>query len=132
MNVEYQDILASLGEPLWWNEWAVPRYCAFSPQECDVYALEVVLMRIACQACGREFVVAMSLTMADKAWGRAWPDDEPPHYGDPPNIGCCPAGPTMNSEHIAVLQHWKRGRDARSVIRDGWSRVDDASEEVRG
>lgn len=29
------------------------------------------------------------------------------HYGDPPNIGCCPAGPTMNSEMIRILEYWR-------------------------
>ena len=31
------------------------------------------------------------------------------HYGDPPNIECCPAGPTMNSEMLKVIEYWKKG-----------------------
>lgn len=30
------------------------------------------------------------------------------HYGDPPNIHCCAAGPTMNSIPIRVLEYWSR------------------------
>ena len=30
------------------------------------------------------------------------------HYGDPPNIECCAAGPTMNCNDHKVLQYWKR------------------------
>jgi hypothetical protein len=29
-------------------------------------------------------------------------------YGDPPNIQCCPAGPTMSSDTVRVLQYWRR------------------------
>lgn len=28
------------------------------------------------------------------------------HYGDPPNAGCCPAGPTMNCWDLRVLEFW--------------------------
>ncbi len=28
------------------------------------------------------------------------------HYGDPPNIDCCGAGPTMNSIPIRVVEYW--------------------------
>lgn len=31
------------------------------------------------------------------------------HYGDPPNVGCCPAGPTMNCWDLRVLEFWERG-----------------------
>lgn len=31
------------------------------------------------------------------------------HYGDPPNVGCCAAGATMNSIPLYVIQFWKRG-----------------------
>ena len=31
------------------------------------------------------------------------------HYGDPPNMGCCPAGPTMSSIPREVLEMWVRG-----------------------
>ena len=34
------------------------------------------------------------------------------HYGDPPNIGCCPSGPTMNCEDLKVLEFWVRSADS--------------------
>lgn len=30
------------------------------------------------------------------------------NYGDPPNADCCPAGPTMSSHSIRVLEYWHR------------------------
>lgn len=30
------------------------------------------------------------------------------HFGDPPNIECCPAGPTMNSVPLRVVEYWER------------------------
>jgi hypothetical protein len=33
------------------------------------------------------------------------------HYGDPPSVGCCPAGDTMNCEDLAVVEFWRRGWD---------------------
>jgi hypothetical protein len=96
--------------PLWFNEDGVPRWVPFSPRECaDIYADEVILMEIACQSCGHRFNVAMSHGRWDWSNGdvRAHPGwTEPPHYGDPPNIDCCPAGATMNSEHIRVIEWW--------------------------
>ena len=32
------------------------------------------------------------------------------HYGDPPNVGCCPAGRTMTCIDLRVLQFWARER----------------------
>jgi hypothetical protein len=29
-------------------------------------------------------------------------------YGDPPNVGCCPVGPTMSSDSLRVLEFWRR------------------------
>ena len=30
------------------------------------------------------------------------------HYGDPPNVHCCPAGPTMNCDDLRVCEYWRR------------------------
>ncbi len=108
MNVNYEDILSKLGPPMWWDENAVPRYTDFHPNCCNIYAREVVFMEIACQACDHRFNVAMSLTILNYAYKQNWEGDNfPPHYGDPPNIDCCSAGSTMNSEHIRVISRWK-------------------------
>ena len=60
----------------------------------------------------------MSVSLATRALctGRAGDGDLPTlserirdmtiAYGDPPNIGCCPAGPTMNSVPRRVLEYW--------------------------
>ena len=120
MNHHYSDIRDRIAEePTWWDEDAVPRYCKFAPSEVsNIYAEEVVLLLIACQSCGHEFPVALSrashgglsaivrgiktptLTELVRS-GSIW-------YGDPPNIYCCPAGPTMTSDTIKVLEFWRR------------------------
>ena len=114
MNLCYHDILSKIGEePQWFDERAVPRFVAFSPDECaDIYADEVALAEIRCQGCGRPFRVAFSLSVVSKinaAVQTTLADEiraKELHYGDPPNIECCPAGPTMNSEPVRVLEYW--------------------------
>lgn len=115
MKHHYRDITDKLGEPLWWDEAGVPRYCEFGPRETnDIYVDQVVLLEIACQQCGRRFKVAMSWG-SDMGYFRKIPslfeqiESKEIHYGDPPNYGCCPAGATMNSEPIRVLEAWQRG-----------------------
>lgn len=39
------------------------------------------------------------------------------HYGDPPNYGCCPAGATMNSDPLRILQFWQRSKYDRDFKR---------------
>jgi hypothetical protein len=116
----YKDIIEKLGEPKWFTENGYPRYCEFSPEESsDIYADEVVLLRIACQGCKTQFDVEMTssfgkrltfkrLTQSDKV--DTLSDEigkKEIHYGDPPNIECCPAGPTMNCIDVKILQYWR-------------------------
>lgn len=116
MHHHYKDIRALAGdrEPVWFDEYAVPRYCPFSTSvKARIYADRVALVLIRCQNCGHEFKVCFSSDQfmrlhepASTLWEgvlEGWI-----HYGDPPNIECCPAGPTMNSEAIAVLEAWER------------------------
>lgn len=117
MNESYSDITEKLGEPIWWDEAAVPRYCDFEPhRSANVHINEVALVEIECQNCGRRFPVAMSIsrlnlirfgwpTLAERVKAGAL------EYGDPPNYGCCPAGPTMNSIPRRVLQFWRKSMD---------------------
>lgn len=111
MNHHYRDITDKLGAPQWWDEHAVPRYCDFSPNKtANIYRREVVLLEIRCQDCERPFRVCMTLGSLDEARGipslvNAIRSAEL-HYGDPPNVGCCPAGPTMNSIPVRVLEFW--------------------------
>lgn len=116
MNLNYRDILSRIAEPpQWFDESAVPRFVAFSPSEvADIYADEVVLAEIACQSCARAFHVAFSSSpqsrMRAKDVRRLSEEikDHNLHYGDPPNVDCCAAGPTMNSEPKRVLEYWMR------------------------
>lgn len=111
MNASYADIIDRIYEPpLWWDENAVPRYSIFTPHEAsNIYADEVVLLRIRCQACHREFDVCMSKGHLDSGHPLAYLiRDSSIHYGDPPNIGCCDVGLAMNSEPLQVLQYWKQ------------------------
>ena len=109
MKHHYKDITDRIDSPpLWWDENGVPRYCKFDPSECaNIYAQQVVFMVIGCQGCGTEFQVCMSSDPFDTSL-QSLMQDHRLHYGDPPNYGCCDAGPTMNSEPLKVLEFWKR------------------------
>jgi hypothetical protein len=110
MNQYYDDIIQKCGEPIWFDECAVPRYCKFEPTRlANIYARECCLLEIACQDCGHKFLVAMSWSNWDKIHGfeRFSEEIKRIHYGDPPNIGCCLAGPTMNCEDLRVVEFWK-------------------------
>lgn len=115
MHHHYADIRKRIPTPpLWWDENAVPRYDPFDPNEgADIYAQEIILLKIRCQSCGRPFEVAMSWSAMDEHVRRVPSlehriNERTIRYGDPPNVECCPAGPTMNSEPDRVLQFWRR------------------------
>ena len=115
MNHDFDDIRGKIIEPpIWFDENAVPRYCNFSPDVvANIYADEAVLAEITCQGCGKLFHVAFSLDRMQKFKNNQvrLSDNirqKELHYGDPPNIGCCAAGPTMNSEPRRVLEYWSR------------------------
>lgn len=113
MRAHYHEILAAFSprEPLWFDESAVPRFVPFTPREtANIYAYEAMLQEVACQNCGRRFSVALSRCSMSDARARrlvSWLE-APPHYGDPPNVACCGAGPSMNVELIRVVEHWKK------------------------
>jgi hypothetical protein len=106
MNTEYDDIRSRIAEPpKWWDEFAVPRYCDFHPRRAaNIYAREAALLLIECQACGTKFRVCMSAGrgVAEVIGAGSI------HYGDPPNIRCCEAGPTMNCVDVRILEYWRR------------------------
>jgi hypothetical protein len=131
MHCEYDDIRSKIAEPpKWFDENAVPRYSDFEPgQLANIYASECCLLRIECQNCDHEFDVAMSESSMDQVrhqmmFGKIRPHlsdlvrSGDVHYGDPPNAGCCPSGPTMNSIPRRVLQFWRR----RPLPAHGWER----------
>jgi len=107
MHVYYHDIIDRLGEPIWWSEHAVPRYCKFAPEECDVYATEVVLLRIACQSCSKIFDVALSTDCYAKIHLSDRVSIKRLYYGDPPNMECCDTGIVETSIPLRVLEYWK-------------------------
>jgi hypothetical protein len=122
MHQYYGDILSMHPgeEPPWYDEHAVPRFCEFKPDlVADIYADEVALVLITCQGCGREFHVVHSESPVHRIMAavHGGPDRKSIEwrihkreleYGDPPNIGCCGSGPTMNSEPRRVLEYWRR------------------------
>lgn len=121
MNCDYADIRGKISEPpQWFDEYAVPRYAAFAPQRAaNIYADECALVEISCQNCGTRFRVAFSRSKSGAHLEANRHGGEPIslaqtirgktiHYGDPPNIGCCPSGPTMNSGPLHVLEFWHR------------------------
>ncbi len=106
MKTDYSEIMSCIDrEPTWWDWNGTPRYWEFTPRMCpNIYASEVVLLRIACQSCGMEFDVEMHTGPFSEArqHPREW------HYGDPPIHGCGCVGNTMNCEDLAVLEVWYR------------------------
>lgn len=126
MNHHYADILERIPDPpKWWDERAIPRFCAFHPSEiADIYADEAALLLIRCQSCGREFRVATSRSTYDRHVLRQpfLANDIKANritYGDPPNAHCCPAGPTMSAVEIRVLEYWQKNHLFE------WNRVDE-------
>lgn len=116
MNADYADIRSLIADPpSWFDEHAVPRYCDFAPcLLADIYAEEAALALIRCQDCHTEFRVAFSFSAMDKIRCPDAPTlaaqirNRELHFGDPPNVRCCLAGPTMNSEPHRVLEYWRR------------------------
>ena len=120
MHANYDDIRSRINEPpIWFDEVAVPRYVEFAPAHLsNIYAKEAALVLIACQACGTRFKVAFSRSTMDDVYDRMANRSSQRlaeairagtiHYGDPPNIGCCPAGPTMNCDDLRVIEFWHR------------------------
>ena len=123
MNRHYGDILSRIAEPpSWWEEGGVPRYGTFDPAESTgIYCLEVALVEIACQDCEARFLVTFENASDDRVIARDI-RAETLHYGDPPNVGCCAAGPTKSSEPVRVVQYWARGHSEyveQGIVVDG-------------
>ena len=122
MHCEYRDIRDRLGAPQWYDECAVPRYCAFHPGQCaNIYANEAVLLLLTCQCCGQEYHVAVTdEAMTEKEGGGEPPlheqiADRSLDFGDPPNA-CCDAGATMTGEPRRVLEYWARAYEGNEPV----------------
>jgi len=99
MHQSYRDIRDRIAEPpTWFDSDGVPRYGPFDPSMSpNIYADEVALLRIACQACQEQFLVEMHsswrfndnngysrrVMLSDRGVGNL-------HYGDPPFMGDAP------------------------------------------
>lgn len=118
----YEDILSRISEPpRWFDEQGVPRYCDFAPRRiANIHARECALLAIECQSCERPFIVALDETTAnhnvisrpgqEREW-RTLADIIRSHqieYRDPPNVECCPDGPSQTSTTRRVIEYWER------------------------
>ncbi|MFH1110952.1 MAG: hypothetical protein V1790_17400 [Planctomycetota bacterium] len=116
MRHDYPDIRRRIADPiLWYDSDGCPRYDSFAPGLCtNIYAREVALVEIACQACGERFQVEMHTTAFE--WGvstiAAEITGDCLHYGDPPfhPMGGQCSGTTMNCDDLRVLEYWVRER----------------------
>jgi len=138
MHAGYEDIIEAVGKaPLWWDQHGVPRFRPHHPDlAADIYADEVVLLRIACQRCLGEQRVQMTWSAMDAVrwsirveWaalrnGEIFDQskarhtladavrDGTIHYGDPPHHDdggeFCHAGCTMNVWDLKVEEFWTR------------------------
>lgn len=124
MKSNYQDILDRIPEePKWHDQNGVPRYDKFHPGLCpDIYSNQVILLKISCQACCREFQVEIHGN-----WYAPIRQPNKLHYGDPPRHGC--VGDSMNCEDLEVLQAWCR--DA-SFATDDWKRMPELEGPIDG
>lgn len=104
----YADILSRIPEPpVWFDEHAVPRWCApIASNAANVYARWCCFFIVACQECGHKFLVCNTgdiMEMEEPSYDRIT------LWGDPPNIGCCSAGPTMTADFVKVVSFSTRG-----------------------
>jgi hypothetical protein len=112
----YHDITSRIPEPpTWYDASGTPRYGDFSPGDLGVYDHLALLVRIACQSCQKEFLVAgytshnwYAVAVGDTLHYSNTLENIAPgfHYGDPPRHGC--VGDTMNCEEIEVVEAWER------------------------
>jgi len=121
----FKDITSRIKtKPTWWDENGTPRYGKFGPMESpDIYATQVLLIKIGCQSCDETFLVEMSYGRYDELYytyprGPFDPKKPPPHYGDPPIHGC--VGDTENCTDLEVVEFWEKDKK----VPWDWTRVD--------
>lgn len=128
MKPNYSDIRSRIPmDPIWFDEHGVPRYEPFAIEDrARAGAQEVALVRIVCQCCGMVFRVCMTWTgIPDGPRLSTLIPARLLEYKDPPNIECCPAGPTMMSVALHVEEFWEHSLNG-SGARPGlptWGRV---------
>ncbi len=113
MNRAYDDLLSLTdSKPTFYQKDGVPRWAPFHPgQSTGVYAEEAATLEVSCQSCDARFHVLIERRSHDHGPTIAQRiEDRSLHYGDPPNVGCCISGPSMNSEPVSILGYWRRER----------------------
>ena len=110
MNRRYDDLLSmSDRKPSFFQAGGVPRWSDFRAGEStDKYAHDCAIVEIACQLCDMRFHVLMESTSRDRKTIAEAIRGNALYYRDPPNVGCCDAGPSMTSLTIAVVEYWRR------------------------
>lgn len=120
----YADITSRIKEqPKWWDAHGVPRYDNFNPRLIsNIYASEVMLMKIECDSCRRKFDVEMtkrprtdSDSLANMIAYIGTGLGIAPHYGDPPRHDC--VGDVMNSTALKIKEFWRKD------VQAGWVRM---------
>lgn len=109
MKAKYNDIKNRIREnPKWFDTNGTPRYDNFNPcLSPNIYADEVVLLKISCQACDKEFLVEMNWNRIDEAEQLSKQvKEETIHYGDPPGHRCI--GTSMNCMDLKVIEFWEK------------------------
>jgi len=126
MRCSYKDIIDRIPTPpTWWDCNGAPRFGEFHPSlSANFHAYEVILLEIACQNCKARFLVEMNADtgdwIEDPETGEEVQDSfsiREPHYGDPPNSGCCLPGPSMNSYRSHIVEFWRRGQGMNIWVR---------------
>lgn len=123
MNTDYSDITSRLGDPLWWDYNAVPRYDEFHPLHCGVYFNQVALLRVGCQCCPKQFKMAIELDRRNKINTSGTPQDfaewfcgfDPPRHGDSEGPEC--TGTSMTIEPLEVLEFWESCEGGEEMYR---------------
>jgi hypothetical protein len=112
MKLHYGDIIERIEtQPLWWDPYGVPRYCEFHPDACpNLYADEVVLLKVACQSCKKQFSVAYEWDSRMTELAQPSVDIQAISYGEPPHNKCCLTGPSMTSIPLHTIQFWARNK----------------------
>jgi len=114
----YRDITTRIAEPpTFFDDNGVPRYEPFTPELLGVYDDFALLAKIACQSCGRQFLVGcgwprfnvfqdpiIERTLANLVRGFDYGD--PPRHSTPDNNRC--AGETMSSDLVRIVEAWER------------------------
>lgn len=126
MKQNYYDIIEKLGEPLWYDNFGVPRYADFKPEMAGIYSKYVALLEVKCQCCQKVYRVASVVTeFASRVKLPIEKDIGSFAYGDPPHCGECKC-PATNAVPVKILQLWEKKLDEKKGSKkEKWVRLKD-------